>query len=172
MDNECADFRAKVTDDHDYKPYLDAVKDGYLKESDIDTALMRLFTARDEAGHVRSAGDGSVHEDRRERAGQRRASRAGAQAGQRVDGAAEERWRAAAEDKRSEDRGGGPAGRPDARAAGQLQRDSHAHGVDSGRPEGGIRRRHDQLYAGHGVPEQAGPAGAGRAADDGWASRA
>ncbi len=29
MDNECIDFRAKVTDDHDYKPYIDAVKQGY-----------------------------------------------------------------------------------------------------------------------------------------------
>ena len=46
MDNECGDFFAKVTDDHDYRPYLDAVKQGYLKESDIDVALVRLFTAR------------------------------------------------------------------------------------------------------------------------------
>jgi beta-glucosidase len=46
MDNECIDFRAKVQGDHDYRPYLDAVKQGYLKESEIDTALVRLFTAR------------------------------------------------------------------------------------------------------------------------------
>ncbi len=50
MDNECVDFTEKVTDDHDYKPYLDAVKQGYLKESDIDTALTRLFTARMKLG--------------------------------------------------------------------------------------------------------------------------
>jgi beta-glucosidase len=50
MDNECADFFAKVTDDHDYKPYLDAVKEGYLKESDIDVAVTRLFTARMKLG--------------------------------------------------------------------------------------------------------------------------
>jgi beta-glucosidase len=50
MDNECIDFRAKVSDDHDYKPYLDAVKEGYLKESEIDTALVRLFTARMKLG--------------------------------------------------------------------------------------------------------------------------
>ena len=50
MDNECIDFRAKVNDDHDYKPYLDAVKEGYLKESEIDTALVRLFTARMKLG--------------------------------------------------------------------------------------------------------------------------
>jgi beta-glucosidase len=50
MDNECADFFAKVDDDHDYKPYLDAVKEGYLKESEIDTALTRLFTARVKLG--------------------------------------------------------------------------------------------------------------------------
>jgi len=50
MDNECIDFRAKVTDDHDYRPYLDAVKNDYLKESAIDTALVRLFTARVKLG--------------------------------------------------------------------------------------------------------------------------
>ena len=46
MDNECIDFFAQVDDDHDYRPYLEAVKGGFLKESDIDLALTRLFTAR------------------------------------------------------------------------------------------------------------------------------
>jgi beta-glucosidase len=50
MDNECVDFTMKVNDDHDYKPYLDAVKQGYLKESEIDVALTRLFTARMKLG--------------------------------------------------------------------------------------------------------------------------
>jgi len=50
MDNECIDFRAKVHDDHDYKPYIDAVKQGSLKESEIDVALTRLFTARMKLG--------------------------------------------------------------------------------------------------------------------------
>jgi beta-glucosidase len=50
MDNECVDFLAKVTNDHDYRPYLDAVKEGYLKESEIDIALTRLFTARMKLG--------------------------------------------------------------------------------------------------------------------------
>jgi beta-glucosidase len=50
MDNECGDFFAKVTDDHDYRPYLDAVKQGFLKESEIDVALTRLFTARMKLG--------------------------------------------------------------------------------------------------------------------------
>ncbi|MGE5084416.1 MAG: glycoside hydrolase family 3 N-terminal domain-containing protein, partial [Acidobacteriota bacterium] len=45
MDNECIDF-AKVTDDHDYRPYIEAVQQGYLPESEVDTALVRLFTAR------------------------------------------------------------------------------------------------------------------------------
>jgi beta-glucosidase len=49
MDNECIDF-SKVKDDHDYKPYLEAYKQGILKESDIDTALIRLFTARIKLG--------------------------------------------------------------------------------------------------------------------------
>ncbi len=46
MDNECIDGPGKVTDDHDYRPYIDAVQQGYLSESAIDTALVRLFTAR------------------------------------------------------------------------------------------------------------------------------
>ncbi|MGA3135820.1 MAG: glycoside hydrolase family 3 C-terminal domain-containing protein [Terracidiphilus sp.] len=50
MDNECIDFFTKVNDDHDYKPYLDAVKQGFLKESDIDVAVTRLFTARMKLG--------------------------------------------------------------------------------------------------------------------------
>ena len=39
-----------MTDDHDYKPYLDAVKQGFLKESDIDVAVTRLYTARMKLG--------------------------------------------------------------------------------------------------------------------------
>jgi beta-glucosidase len=50
MDNECVDGTNKVTDDHDYKPYLDAVKQGFLKESEIDLAVTRLFTARMKLG--------------------------------------------------------------------------------------------------------------------------
>ena len=50
MDNECVDGGFKVTDDHDYKAYLDAVKQGQLKEADVDTALVRLFTARMKLG--------------------------------------------------------------------------------------------------------------------------
>jgi beta-glucosidase len=50
MDNECVDFFAEVKDDHDYRPYLDAVKEGFLKESDIDKAVTRLFTARIKLG--------------------------------------------------------------------------------------------------------------------------
>ena len=49
MDNECIDF-AKMKDDHDYRPYYDAYKQGFLKESEIDTALIRLFTARMKLG--------------------------------------------------------------------------------------------------------------------------
>jgi beta-glucosidase len=50
MDNECIDFRDKVLDDHDYRPYIEAVQKGYLKESDLDRALIRLFTARIKLG--------------------------------------------------------------------------------------------------------------------------
>ncbi len=46
MDNECADFFTKATDNSDYVKYLDAVKQGLLNEKDMDVALKRLFTAR------------------------------------------------------------------------------------------------------------------------------
>ena len=49
MDNECLNY-ADIKDDRDYKPYLDAYNKGFLKESDIDTALIRLFTARMKLG--------------------------------------------------------------------------------------------------------------------------
>jgi beta-glucosidase len=49
MDNECVDF-GRVEDDHDYKAYYDAYKQGILKESEIDTALIRLYTARMKLG--------------------------------------------------------------------------------------------------------------------------
>jgi len=49
MDNECYDF-AKVSDDHDYRPYIEAVQQGYLSEAAMDTALIRLFTARMKLG--------------------------------------------------------------------------------------------------------------------------
>ena len=50
MDNECADFFTITKDDHDYKPFVDAVKQGLLTEADLDTSLRRLFTARMKLG--------------------------------------------------------------------------------------------------------------------------
>ena len=82
MDNECVDGSVKVTDDHDYKPYLDAVKQGFLKESEIDVALTRLFTARMKLGMFDPPEMVPYSQDRREAAGQRRASRDGPQNGQ------------------------------------------------------------------------------------------
>ncbi len=45
MDNECAGF-VPGSGDTDYRPFLEAVQQGYLPVSAIDTALVRLFTAR------------------------------------------------------------------------------------------------------------------------------
>jgi beta-glucosidase len=50
MDNECADFFTKATDNSDYIKYVEAVKYGLLSEKDIDVALKRLFTARFKLG--------------------------------------------------------------------------------------------------------------------------
>jgi len=46
MDNECADFFARVPDNSDYVKYLDAVKQGLLTERGIDLAVKRLIGAR------------------------------------------------------------------------------------------------------------------------------
>jgi beta-glucosidase len=45
MDNECNSYR-KIADDHDYRQYYDAVKQGFLRESEMDRSLVRLFAAR------------------------------------------------------------------------------------------------------------------------------
>ena len=45
MDNECFGF-APGKGGSDYRPFLEAVQQGYLPVSAIDTALVRLFTAR------------------------------------------------------------------------------------------------------------------------------
>jgi len=49
MDNECFGASTNIND-YDYKPYLEAVQQGYLPESAMDTALIRLFTARIKLG--------------------------------------------------------------------------------------------------------------------------
>ena len=50
MDNECADFFTQAKNDSDYRPYVDAVKQGLLSEKDLDLSLKRLFTARFKLG--------------------------------------------------------------------------------------------------------------------------
>ncbi|MGH9490117.1 MAG: glycoside hydrolase family 3 C-terminal domain-containing protein, partial [Terriglobales bacterium] len=49
MDNECFGF-AGMPDGGDYRPYLEAVQEGYLSVDAIDRALDRLFTARIKLG--------------------------------------------------------------------------------------------------------------------------
>ena len=49
MDNECVTFTSRFGEPVD-KAYIDAVQQGYLPESDLDTALIRLFTARIKLG--------------------------------------------------------------------------------------------------------------------------
>ena len=49
MDNECVTFTSRFGEPVD-KAYIDAVQQGYLPENDLDTALIRLFTARIKLG--------------------------------------------------------------------------------------------------------------------------
>ena len=86
-------------------------KQGYLKEGDMDKALIRLFTARMKLGMFDPPAMVPYTKIDESELNSRGASRAGAEAGERVHGAAEERWRAAAEDLGHQDRGGRPAGR-------------------------------------------------------------
>ena len=49
MDNEC--YGAGVNrNNNDYKPFIDAVQQGFLSESAVDTAVIRLMTARIKLG--------------------------------------------------------------------------------------------------------------------------
>jgi beta-glucosidase len=89
--------------------YIDAVQQGYLPESVLDTALIRLFTARIKLGMFDPPEMVPLHQDRREGTGQRRAPRLGAQAGQRVHGSAQERRPASAQAGDQEDCGRGSA---------------------------------------------------------------
>ncbi|HEY2857164.1 MAG TPA: glycoside hydrolase family 3 C-terminal domain-containing protein [Terracidiphilus sp.] len=49
MDNECVTFTSRFGEPVE-KAYIDAVQQGYLPESTLDTALVRLFTARIKLG--------------------------------------------------------------------------------------------------------------------------
>jgi beta-glucosidase len=49
MDNECVTFTSRFGEPVE-KAYIDAVQEGYLPESALDTALIRLFTARIKLG--------------------------------------------------------------------------------------------------------------------------
>jgi beta-glucosidase len=49
MDNECVTFTSRFGEPVD-KAYIDAVQQGFLPESKLDTALIRLFTARMKLG--------------------------------------------------------------------------------------------------------------------------
>jgi beta-glucosidase len=50
MDNECITGGDDVKGDGDYHPYIDAMQKGYLPDSAVDQALIRLYTARIKLG--------------------------------------------------------------------------------------------------------------------------
>ena len=51
MDSDCADGMSNAPrDNKDFQPFIDAVQQGYLPESVVDTAVVRLFTARIKLG--------------------------------------------------------------------------------------------------------------------------
>ena len=94
MDNECADFFTVAKDSHDYQPYLDAVKQGFLTEADIDVALKRLFTARMRLGMFDPPEKVPYAQTPESEIDSAAASRTRTENGARIHGAVEERWRA------------------------------------------------------------------------------
>ena len=116
---------AKVNDDHDYKPYVDAVKQGFLPESTIDTALIRLFTARMRLGMFDPPDDGAVRaRSTRSNSTVPLIAQLARQHRERIDGAAEERRRPAAEVCQAQIAVVGPLADQTAGSARQLQRHS------------------------------------------------
>ena len=151
MDNECIDF-AKVKDDHDYRPYYDAYKQGFLKESEIDTALIRLFTARMKLGMFdppEMVPYSKIDEKELDSPEHRALARTIAN---EVHGAAQERWHPAAEAGQTQNRCGRSAGRSNEVSARQLQRKSDPHRFRSRRPESGVPGSANQLCCRDAVP--------------------
>ena len=64
MDNECADFFAKVNDDHDYKPYVRRGARGLPERRRPRPGAGAAVYGAHETGHVRSPRHGAVHQDR------------------------------------------------------------------------------------------------------------
>ncbi|GBR52444.1 beta-fructosidase [Neokomagataea thailandica NBRC 106555] len=50
VDSECINYYGKVDGDGDYRPYVDAVRAGYLSEEAIDKAVKRLMVVRIRTG--------------------------------------------------------------------------------------------------------------------------
>ena len=90
MDNECITGGDDVKGDNDYHPYIDAMQQGYLPQSAVDTALIRLYTARIKLGMFDPPEYGSLRQDRREATRQPRKPRPGPQGCRRIHGAAQE----------------------------------------------------------------------------------
>jgi beta-glucosidase len=144
MDNECNSYQ-KNTDDHDYRQYYDAVKQGFLKESEMDRSLVRLFAARIRMGMFdppQMVPYTKIDEKELDSA-----ERVGAQDRERVDGSAQERRRAANREAGQEDSCRGATGRTDQGAARQLQRSSLALGFDPRRNVRRVRQGQRDLQA-------------------------
>ena len=139
MDNECLNY-ADIKDDRDYKPYLDAYNKGFLKESDIDTALIRLFTARMKLGMFdppEMVPYAKIDEKELDSPAHRELARA----------LANESMVLLKNDGTLPLKKSGikiavvsPARRPDPLSARQLQRQAHAYGFRAGRNQNGISR--------------------------------
>ena len=153
MDNECIDF-AKVKDDHDYKPYLDAYKQGFLKESEIDTALVRLFTARMKLGMFdppEAVPYSKIDEKELDTPEHRAMARVLANESMvllKNDGMLPLKQGA------TQNRVDWAARRSDEIPAWQLQRSSDAHGFFAGGTQGGVSGSANQLCSGDAIPAQ------------------
>ena len=136
MDNECVTFTSRFGEPVE-KAYIDAVQQGYLPESVLDTSLIRLFTARIKLGMFDPPDmvPYTKIDEKELDSAEHRAH--GSQTRERVHGPAQERRNASAQAGDQEDRGRRPARRPDQAADRKLCRPAHAHRL---RPRGSACR--------------------------------
>jgi beta-glucosidase len=168
MDNECVDGGFLVKDDSDYKAYVDAVKQGFLKESEIDKTLVRLYTARIKLGMFdppEMVPYSKISESELNSAANRELAHKIANESMvllKNDGTLPLKTQGL------KIAVVGPLADQTKSSAGQLQRTADAHRFNSGRFEEGVRGRHSHIRGRDAVPRARRNSGACFCAERGW----
>ena len=153
MDNECVTFTSRFGEPVE-KAYIDAVQQGYLPESTLDTSLIRLFTARIKLGMFdppEMVPYSKIDEKELDSAEHRAHALKLANESMvllKNDGTA------SSQTGNQKNRGGRSACQPDQGAARQLCGKADPQRLHPRRLEGGIPERQDHLCAGNPVSAQ------------------